>query len=79
VEGSVYYFSLEGGFRVGGGTDKRRTLHRMIMSKWKMFAMPSAKHRIMHSTPVLVRCISFCALRGTPVEPARHTIVRIYL
>ena len=35
-------------------TYKQITLHRMMMSKWKMFAMPSAKQRIMQSTPVLV-------------------------
>ena len=65
--------------RVGGGTDKRRTLHRMMMSKWKMFAMPSAKQRIMHSTPVLVSCVSFRARRETSGELAARTIVRIYL
>ena len=35
-------------------TYKQMTLHKMMMSKWKMFAMPSAKQRIMQSTPVLV-------------------------
>jgi hypothetical protein len=49
------------------------------MSKWKMFAMPSAKQRIMHSTPVLVRCISFRAWLEITGKLATHTIVRIYL
>ena len=35
-------------------TYKQITLQRMMISKWKMFAMPSAKQRIMQSTPVLV-------------------------
>jgi hypothetical protein len=77
--GQYILFSLKGGIKVGGGTDKRRTLQRMMMSKWKMFAMPSAKQRIMHSTPVLVRCISFCACRKTSGKLAMRTIVRIYL
>jgi hypothetical protein len=51
----------------------------MMMSKWKMFAMPSAKQRIMHSTPVLVKCVSFRARLETIRELATHTIARIYL
>jgi hypothetical protein len=65
--------------RGGGRTDKRRTLHRMMMSKWKMFAMPSAKQRIMHSTPVLTSYVSFRAWREMTFRLATHTIVRIYL
>ena len=44
-------------WREGGGrdvkTDKQRTLQRMMMSKWKMFAIPRAKQRMMQRTPVL--------------------------
>jgi hypothetical protein len=36
-----------------GRTDKQRTLQRMMMSKWKMFAIPRAKQRMMQRTPVL--------------------------
>jgi hypothetical protein len=49
------------------------------MSKWKMFAMPSAKQRIMHSTPVLTSYVSFRAWREMTFRLATHTIVRIYL
>jgi hypothetical protein len=35
-------------------TYNKMTLQRMMMSKWKMLAMPSAKQRIMQSTPVLM-------------------------
>ena len=36
-----------------GRTDKQSTLQRMMMSKWKMFAIPRAKQRMMQRTPVL--------------------------
>lgn len=34
------------------------TLKRMIQWKWKMLAMPRAKARMMHSTPVLQKTLS---------------------
>jgi hypothetical protein len=37
-----------------GKTYKQSTLQRMMMSKWKMFAMPRAKQRMMQRTPVLM-------------------------
>jgi hypothetical protein len=35
-------------------THRQTMLNAMTKVAWKMFAMPSAKHRNMHSTPVLV-------------------------
>jgi hypothetical protein len=34
-------------------THKHMTLKMMTIPKWKIFAMPRAKHRKMHSTPIL--------------------------
>jgi hypothetical protein len=45
-------------------TDKQSTLQRMMMSKWKMFAIPSAKQRMMQRTPVLV-LLALHAASGT--------------
>lgn len=63
----------------GLGAYSKITLQRMMMSKWKMLAMPRAKARIMHITPVLrgcVRCYRHtCVLRGGRAR----TIGRIYL
>jgi hypothetical protein len=62
------------------GTYKRRTLQRMMISKWKMLAMPSAKQRIMQSTPVLMESVSFDTTdRNAPAVVPARTIVRIYL
>ena len=39
--------------RMGKTTYKQSTLQRMMISKWKMFAIPRAKQRMMQRTPVL--------------------------
>ena len=46
----------------GGSTYRQKTLNRMTQWKWKMLAMPSAKQRITHSTPVL--CVSSQLIRS---------------
>lgn len=51
-------FWVRGLERFGGreevvGTNKQSTLQTMMMSKWKMFAIPRAKQRMMQRTPVL--------------------------
>jgi hypothetical protein len=53
LEGGCQYV-FHAAIREGiGKTDKQRTLQRMMMSKWKMFAIPRAKQRMMQRTPVL--------------------------
>lgn len=42
-------------FSVELPTYKHITLKMMSRLKWKMLAIPSAKHRNMHSTPVLFK------------------------
>jgi len=49
------------------------------MSKWKMLAIPRAKQRIMHITPVLERYVRWCRHPCAVREGCAHTIDRIYL